>query len=121
MRHYAGRIFVSELAVEPIHADILYEHADTGLPRLQETRVGQQIAQLKPQLQCMRPSGDEEAYDALFSDPFALERARRDFNDRAFRGTQWGSAGATGSELARRTNGEGHMVNPPAENGVVRG
>lgn len=87
MRDYAGRIFVSELAVELIHADVLYEHAGTGLPRLQETRVGQ-IAQLKSQLQRMRPSGDEEAYNALFSDPIALERACCDLNGRAFRGSQ---------------------------------
>lgn len=33
----------------------------------------------------MRPSDDEEAYNALFSDPVALEPARRDLNDRVFR------------------------------------
>ncbi|MBA1838056.1 DNA primase [Corynebacterium sp. zg912] len=85
MRDYTGRNFVSELAVEPIHADDLYEYADSVLSRLQETRVGQQIAQLKSQLQRMRPSDDEEAYNALFSDLVALEQARRDLNDRAFR------------------------------------
>ena len=85
MRDYAGRNFVSELAVEPIHADDLYEYADSVLSRLQETRVGQQIAQLKSQLQRMRPSDDEDAYNALFSDLVALEQARRDLNDRAFR------------------------------------
>lgn len=88
MRDYAGRNFVSELAVEPIHADDLYEYADSVLSRLQETRVGQQIAQLKSQLQRMRPSDDEVAYNALFSDLVALEQARRDLNDRAFRGTR---------------------------------
>ena len=88
MRDYAGRNFVSELAVEPIHSDDLYEYADSVLSRLQETRVGQQIAQLKSQLQRMRPSDDEEAYNALFSDLVALEQARRDLNDRAFRGTR---------------------------------
>ena len=88
MRDYAGRNFVSELAVEPIHADDLYEYADSVLSRLQETRVGQQIAQLKSQLQRMRPSDDEEAYNALFSDLVALEQARRNLNDRAFRGTR---------------------------------
>ena len=88
MRDYAGRNFVSELAVEPIHADDLYEYADSVLSRLQETRVGQQIAQLKAQLQRMRPSDDEEAYNALFSDLVALEQARRDLNDRAFRGSR---------------------------------
>ena len=88
MRDYAGRNFVSELAVEPIHADDLYEYADSVLSRLQETRVGQQIAQLKSQLQRMRPSDDEEAYNALFSDLVALEQARRELNDRAFRGNR---------------------------------
>lgn len=88
MRDYAGRNFVSELAVEPIHADDLVEYADSVLSRLQETRVGGQIAQLKSQLQRMRPSDDEEAYNALFSDLVALEQARRDLNDRAFRGNR---------------------------------
>ena len=88
MRDYAGRNFVSELAVEPIHADDLYEYGDSVLSRLQETRVGQQIAQLKSQLQRMRPSDDEEAYNALFSDLVALEQARRDLNDRSFRGNR---------------------------------
>ena len=55
------------------------------LSRLQETRVGDQIAQLKAQLQRMRPSDDEEAYNALFSDLLALEQARRDLNERALR------------------------------------
>ena len=86
MRDLSGRNFVSELAVEPIHADDLDEYADSVLSRLQETRVGEQIAQLKAQLQRMRPSDDEEAYNALFSDLVALEQARRDLNDRAFRG-----------------------------------
>lgn len=36
----------------------------------------------------MRPSDDEDAYNSLFSDLVALERARRDLNDRAFRGNR---------------------------------
>ena len=36
----------------------------------------------------MRPSDDKEAYNALFSDLVALEPARRDLNDRAFRGNR---------------------------------
>ena len=48
--------------------------------------MGNQIAQLKSQLQRMRPSDDEMAYNALFSDLVALEQARRELNDRAFRG-----------------------------------
>ncbi|MHA2789477.1 DNA primase [Corynebacterium sp. S7] len=86
MLDLAGRNFVSELAVEPIHADDISVYADSVLSRLQETRVGDQIAQLKSQLQRMRPSDDEVAYNSLFSDLVALEQARRDLNDRAFRG-----------------------------------
>ncbi len=81
----AGRNFVSELAVEPIHADDLEIYADSVLSRLQEARVGDQIAQLKSQLQRMRPSDDAVAYNSLFSDLVALEQARRELNDRAFR------------------------------------
>ncbi len=82
----AGRNLVSELAVEDIHADDMDAYADSVLSRLQEARVGDQIAQLKAQLQRMRPSDDEEAYNALFSDLVALEQARRELNTRAFRG-----------------------------------
>ncbi|QPK82791.1 DNA primase [Corynebacterium qintianiae] len=85
MRDLAGRNFVSELAVEEIHADDITTYADSVLSRLQETRVGDQIAQLKAQLQRMRPSDDEQAYNALFSDLLALETARRELNNRAFR------------------------------------
>ncbi|MCT1683386.1 DNA primase [Corynebacterium appendicis] len=82
----AGRNFVSELAVEEILAEDPASYADSVLSRLQEVRVGNQIAQLKSQLQRMRPSDDEMAYNALFSDLVALEQARRELNDRAFRG-----------------------------------
>ena len=85
MRDPAGRNFVSELAVEPIHADDMDRYVDSVLSRLQETRVGDQIAQLKSQLQRMRPAEDPEAYNALFSDLVALEQARRELNDRASR------------------------------------
>ncbi|TVX76159.1 DNA primase, partial [Corynebacterium sp. NML180780] len=85
MRDLAGRNFVSELAVEPIHADDMDRYVDSVLSRLQETRVGDQIAQLKSQLQRMRPSEEPEAYNALFSDLVALEQARRELNDRASR------------------------------------
>ncbi|WP_301925037.1 DNA primase [Corynebacterium glaucum] len=87
MRDLAGRNFVSELAVEPIHADNIEIYVDSVLSRLQETRVGDQIAQLKAQLQRMRPSDDEQAYNALFSDLLALEQARRELNQRALRST----------------------------------
>ncbi|SDL86730.1 DNA primase [Corynebacterium mycetoides] len=82
-----GRNFVSELAVEEIHAADPASYADSVLSRLQEVRVGNQIAQLKSQLQRMRPSDDEMAYNALFSDLVALEQARRELNERAFRGS----------------------------------
>ena len=85
MLDVAGRNFVSELAVEDIHAEDLTAYADSVLSRLQEVRVGNQIAQLKSQLQRMRPSDDEMAYNALFSDLVALEQARRELNERAFR------------------------------------
>ncbi|WKD57264.1 DNA primase [Corynebacterium capitovis DSM 44611] len=85
MTDLTGRNLVSELAVEPIHAEDVSQYADSVLSRLQEVRVGDQIAQLKAQLQRMRPSEDERAYNALFSDLVALEQARRELNNRAFR------------------------------------
>ncbi|MGV0361484.1 DNA primase [Corynebacterium minutissimum] len=90
-----ARNFVSELAVEPIklgetgnpNTD-LEAYADSVLSRLQEARVGDQVAQLKAQLGRMRPSDDEESYNSLFADLVALEQARRELNDRAFRGVR---------------------------------
>lgn len=90
MRDLSGRNLVSQLAVEPIHADDVDVYVDSVLSRLQETRVGDQIAQLKAQLQRMRPSDDEQAYNALFSDLLALEQARRELNARALRGPVFG-------------------------------
>ena len=87
MREANGRNFVAELAVEEINADNIDVYIDSVLSRLQETRVGDQIAQLKAQLQRMRPSDDETAYNALFSDLLALEQARRELNARALRST----------------------------------
>ena len=93
MLDLTARNFVSELAVEPIKlgesgnpANDLEAYADSVLSRLQETRVGDQVAQLKAQLGRMRPSDDEESYNSLFADLVALEQARRELNDRAFRG-----------------------------------
>ncbi len=88
MSDLAGRSLVSELAVEDIRAEAheLNAYTDSVLSRLQEARVGNQIAQLKGQLQRMRPSDDEQAYNSLFADLVALEQARRELNDRAFRG-----------------------------------
>ncbi|WP_408935825.1 DNA primase [Corynebacterium marquesiae] len=89
MQDLTGRNFVSELAVEAIlPTDVGPEkYADSVLSRLQETVVGDQIAQLKARLGRMRPSDDEASYNSLFADLVALEQARRELNDRAFRGT----------------------------------
>ena len=83
-----GRNLVSELAVEeiPMEEEHLRNYADSVLSRLQEAEVGNQIAQLKSQLQRMRPSDNEQAYNSLFADLVALEQARRELNERAFRG-----------------------------------
>lgn len=87
MADYSGRNFVSELAVENIISDKSLDiYADMVISRLQEQHVGNQIAQLKAQLERMRPSEDAEVYNNLFSDIVALEAARRNLNDRAFRG-----------------------------------
>lgn len=89
MPDLVGRSLVSELAVEQIQVetDELSSYVDSVLSRLQEARVGNQIAQLKGQLQRMRPSDDELAYNSLFADLVALEQARRELNDRALRGS----------------------------------
>ncbi|PRQ10906.1 DNA primase [Corynebacterium sp. 13CS0277] len=86
MHDLIGRTFISELAVEPIRVDEegLPNYTDKVLSRLQEARVGNQIALLKSQLERMRPSEDELAYNSLFADLIALEQARRDLRDRAF-------------------------------------
>ena len=86
MRDLTGRNFVSELAVETIlpTGDIpLESYADSVLSRLQESRVADQVAQLKARLGRMRPSDDERAYNSLFADLVALEQARRELNERA--------------------------------------
>lgn len=82
-----GRSLLSELAVEPVNVDEpdLEKYIDSVLSRLQEVRVGHQIAQLKGQLQRMRPSDDEETYNTIFADLLALEQARRELLARAFR------------------------------------
>ncbi|MDO5076028.1 DNA primase [Corynebacterium sp.] len=86
MTDLLGRSLVSELAVEEIHCspDALPRYTDSVLSRLQEARVGNQIAQLKGRLQRMRPSDDEQTYNSLFADLIALEQARRDLLARAF-------------------------------------
>ena len=87
MLDLTGRNFVSELAVEEIlPTNASWEtYADSVLSRLQEARVGDQIAQLKAKLGRIRPTDDEQAYNSLFADLIALEQARRELNDRAFR------------------------------------
>lgn len=86
MHDLTGKSVVSELAVEDIHVaqEELPGYVDSVLSRLQEARVGNQIAQLKGRLERMRPSDDEMAYNALFSDLVALEQERRQLNARAF-------------------------------------
>lgn len=86
MTDLLGRSLVSELAVEEIHCptEALPQYADSVLSRLQEVRVGNQIAQLKARLQRMRPADDERTYNSLFADLIALEQARRDLLARAF-------------------------------------
>ncbi|BAU96593.1 DNA primase [Corynebacterium suranareeae] len=88
MTDILGTSLVSELAMEPIEVEAqdIESYTDGVLSRLQETRVGNQIAILKGQLQRMRPSEDEQAYNSLFSDLVALEQARRELLARAFRG-----------------------------------
>lgn len=88
MADLLGTSLVSELAMEPIEVEAqdVESYTDGVLSRLQETRVGNQIAVLKTQLQRMRPSDDEQAYNSLFSDLVALEQARRELMSRAFRG-----------------------------------
>lgn len=88
MSDILGTSLVSELAMEPIEVEAqdMESYTDGVLSRLQETRVGNQIAILKGQLQRMRPSDDEQAYNSLFSDLVALEQARRELLARAFRG-----------------------------------
>nr|WP_197276224.1 DNA primase [Corynebacterium deserti] len=87
MTDILGTSLVSELAMEPIEVDSddVESYTDGVLSRLQETRVGNQIAILKAQLQRMRPSEDEQAYNSLFSDLIALEQARRELLARAFK------------------------------------
>lgn len=88
MSDILGTSLVSELAMEPIEVEAqdIEAYTDGVLSRLQETRVGNQIAILKSQLQRMRPADDERAYNSLFSDLVALEQARRELLSRAFRG-----------------------------------
>ena len=47
--------------------------------------MGNQIAQLKGQLQRMRPGDDSAAYNSLFADLVALEQVRRQLLDRAIK------------------------------------
>ncbi|AFB72848.1 DNA primase [Corynebacterium pseudotuberculosis 316] len=86
-----GKSLVSELAVEPVHIETedevengLLKHIDKTLSRLQEQRVGNQIALLKGKLQRMRPSDDEVAYNSMFADLVALEQSRRELLKRVF-------------------------------------
>ncbi|MCS4490598.1 DNA primase [Corynebacterium sp. ES2794-CONJ1] len=84
-----GRSVLSELVVEEFHTDFddpsdLDAYATKALSRLQEKRVGNQIAILKSQLQRMRPDEDGDSYRDLFADLVALEQARRELIERIF-------------------------------------
>ncbi|NOL62845.1 DNA primase [Corynebacterium ulcerans] len=86
-----GKSLVSELAVEPVHIETeeevengLLKHIDKTLSRLQEQRVGNQIALLKGKLQRMRPSDDEVTYNSMFAELVALEQSRRELLKRVF-------------------------------------
>lgn len=87
MEELLGRSLVSQLAVEeiPVDAEQLESYIDAVLSRLQAARVANHIAQLKVQLSRMRPQEDEEAYNSLFADLLALEQARQELTNRAFR------------------------------------
>lgn len=78
---------LSELAVEPIRCEPedLGTHIRTTLARLQEQRVGDRIAQLKSQMQRMRPSDDADAYRGMFAELVDLEKQRKELLNRAFR------------------------------------
>ena len=75
---------VSELAVEalflPSDGDVA-TYAGSVLARLQEAWVGEQVTQLKAQLQRMR--SDDEQYQQVFADLMALEQYRRILLQRA--------------------------------------
>src|SRR5699024_6591772 len=88
MLDLTGRNFVSELAVEEILPTVLTmeDYADMVLSRLQESQVGNHIAELKARLARLRASDDEEASSSLLADLVALAQARRELNERAFRG-----------------------------------
>lgn len=87
MEELLGRSLVSQLAVEeiPVDAEQLESYIDAVLSRLQAARVANHIAQLKVQLSRMRPQEDEDAYNSLFADLLALEQARQELTNRAFR------------------------------------
>lgn len=77
---------LSELAVEPIryNTDDLGAHVRSTLARLQELRVGNRIAQLKSQMQRMRPTDDLQVYNRLFTELVELEKLRKHLLSEAF-------------------------------------
>ncbi|WKD58911.1 DNA primase [Corynebacterium caspium] len=81
------RELVSQLAVEEMHIEDheVEAYIDAVFSRLQESYIGNEIAQLKGKLERMRPSDDEITYNALFADLVALEQARRELKQRVFR------------------------------------
>ncbi|KAB1551822.1 DNA primase [Corynebacterium sp. zg254] len=80
-----GKAVVAELTVEDIHcpAERLPFYADAIMSHMQERWVGNEIAEMKAQMQRMRPDLQQEEYKALFADLMALEKYRRSLQERA--------------------------------------
>lgn len=71
---------LSELAVENINVDVqdINPHAEAVFAHLQAARVTDQIAQLKAQMQRLRPEDGNTNYQSLFADLIALEAHRKE-------------------------------------------
>ncbi|WP_300612032.1 DNA primase [Corynebacterium sp.] len=80
-----GQAVVSELAVEDLQCqqERLPYYAPAIMARMQERWVSNEVAELRAQMQRMRPDEDKEAYMATFADLTALEKYRRSLNERA--------------------------------------
>ena len=80
-----GQAVVSELAVEDLQCqqERLPYYASAIMARMQERWVSNEVAELRAQMQRMRPDEDKEAYMSTFADLTALEKYRRSLNERA--------------------------------------
>lgn len=81
-----GQATLSELAVEPIRLEggDSIQHLGRTLARLEERKVGSEIAKLKSTMERMRPENDRRAYNELFSSLIQLERRRKQLLAEAF-------------------------------------